>query len=240
MSVLQTSKNSSTNADREALKIWLMIVLTFATGVGDAVGYLGLDKVFVGNMTGNIVIIGMALAGSSGLPLFGPLIALAGFSAGAAGAGWVLRGPELRWTWRVSAILGASSLILITVSAAAWMFDGQLSPIQKNVFATAMAFEMGLQACVARRLAVRDMTTVVVTSTLVSFAGESLVGRPKGRVWNRRLAAVTAILAGALTGAALQHVHLGLAMAAASCLTIGMTVTGHLRWNGRSSGAQTD
>jgi hypothetical protein len=116
----------------------------------------------------------------------------------------------------------------------------QLSPMQKNVFATAMAFEMGLQACVARRLAVRDMTTVVVTSTLVSFAGESLVGRPKGRVWNRRLAAVTAILAGALTGAALQHVHLGLAMAAASCLTIGMTVTGHLRWNGRSSGAQTD
>ena len=30
-----------------------MLTLAFTTGINDAVGYLGLDKVFTGNMTGN-------------------------------------------------------------------------------------------------------------------------------------------------------------------------------------------
>ena len=33
----------------------LMLALTFTTGIVDAVGYLGLDRVFTGNMTGNVV-----------------------------------------------------------------------------------------------------------------------------------------------------------------------------------------
>jgi uncharacterized membrane protein YoaK (UPF0700 family) len=36
----------------------LMMVLTFTTGIIDAVGYLGLDRVFTANMTGNVVILG--------------------------------------------------------------------------------------------------------------------------------------------------------------------------------------
>ena len=60
-----------------------MLALTFATGIIDAVGYLGLDRVFTGNMTGNVVVLGMALAGGNGLPVVGPLVALAGFVAGA-------------------------------------------------------------------------------------------------------------------------------------------------------------
>ncbi|MGQ4427380.1 DUF1275 family protein, partial [Streptomyces violaceoruber] len=40
-----------------------MLALTFATGVVDAVGYLRLDQVFAGNMTGNVVILGMAATG---------------------------------------------------------------------------------------------------------------------------------------------------------------------------------
>lgn len=35
----------------------LMLALTFATGIIDAVGYLGLDRVFTGNMTGNVVVL---------------------------------------------------------------------------------------------------------------------------------------------------------------------------------------
>jgi uncharacterized membrane protein YoaK (UPF0700 family) len=30
-----------------------MLALTFSTGIGDAVGYLSLDRVFTGNMTGS-------------------------------------------------------------------------------------------------------------------------------------------------------------------------------------------
>ena len=40
----------------------LMLALTFSTGIVDAVGYLGLDRVFTGNMTGNVVILAEQLA----------------------------------------------------------------------------------------------------------------------------------------------------------------------------------
>ena len=45
-----------------------LLVLTFTTGLVDAVSYLGLGRVFTANMTGNIVFLGFgsrAAAGSS-------------------------------------------------------------------------------------------------------------------------------------------------------------------------------
>src|SRR3954470_5888648 len=66
-----------------------LLVLTFTTGLVDAVSYLGLGHVFTANMTGNIVFLGFGLAGSGGLPGVGPLISLGAFLLGA-GAGGVL------------------------------------------------------------------------------------------------------------------------------------------------------
>lgn len=68
---------------RERIGVGLMLALTLTTGIVDAVGYLGLDHVFMGNMTGNVLIIGMALTGFDKLPLLGPTIALLTFVAGA-------------------------------------------------------------------------------------------------------------------------------------------------------------
>jgi Protein of unknown function (DUF1275) len=45
----------------------LLIVLTVLTGVVDALAYLRLGHVFVANMTGNVVFLGFAAAGASGL-----------------------------------------------------------------------------------------------------------------------------------------------------------------------------
>src|SRR5438309_7013908 len=65
----------------------LMLVLTVLTGVVDAVSILSLGRVFVANMTGNVVFIGFALAGASGFSLAASLSALAGFLVGAAAGG---------------------------------------------------------------------------------------------------------------------------------------------------------
>src|SRR5690349_24425280 len=62
----------------------LMLVLTALTGVVDAVSILSLGRVFVANMTGNVVFVGFALAGARGFSLSASLSALAGFLAGAA------------------------------------------------------------------------------------------------------------------------------------------------------------
>jgi uncharacterized membrane protein YoaK (UPF0700 family) len=59
-----------------------LLVLTFSTGLVDAVSYLGLGRVFTANMTGNVVLLGFGIAGSAGLPVIGPLVSLGAFLAG--------------------------------------------------------------------------------------------------------------------------------------------------------------
>src|SRR5699024_1866725 len=61
------------------LDLAMLLLLTFSTGMVDAIGYLGFDKVFTGNMTGNVVILGMGLAGADGVPVLRPALALVFF-----------------------------------------------------------------------------------------------------------------------------------------------------------------
>jgi uncharacterized membrane protein YoaK (UPF0700 family) len=51
--------------------------------VVEVVSILALGRVFIANMTGNVVFIGFALAGAPGFSLAAALLALAGFLLGA-------------------------------------------------------------------------------------------------------------------------------------------------------------
>ncbi|MFC8044753.1 YoaK family protein [Nocardia sp. NPDC057353] len=205
----------------------LTAILTFVTGVVDAVGYLGLDRVFTGNMTGNIVILAMGSAGADELPVLGPLVALVAFAAGACTAGFVLREPPERWNTRITALLGTGALILAALTAGLLLAGEHDTPAVQVPVAAATAAVMGQQAMVARVLAVREMTTVVVTSTLTALAGESLVRGGAEAVWNRRLGAIAAIFLGAMTGAVLLRLHLAVPMALAAALTAAVAAAGH-------------
>ena len=62
----------------------LLLILTVVTGAVDAVSILRLGRVFVANMTGNVVVAGFAAVGVPGFALGPSLVALAGFLVGAA------------------------------------------------------------------------------------------------------------------------------------------------------------
>ena len=70
----------------------LLLVLTVVTGLVDAVSVLSLGRVFVANMTGNVVFVGFALAGAPGFSLSASLFALAGFLVGAWAGGLIHAG----------------------------------------------------------------------------------------------------------------------------------------------------
>lgn len=215
--------------DRDRLGLLATVTLTFVTGIVDAVGYLGLDRVFTGNMTGNIVILGMGVAGADDLPVLGPAIALAGFTAGAFAAGLALRGrPAASWDTRVTVLLGTGALVLVVLTAAAVITGDSPTATGQVVIATAVAAVMGQQAMVARALAVKDMTTVVVTSTLASLAGETWPAGVRGAVGNRRLAAIVVIFLGAVAGALLLRLHIAVPLGLAAALTCVVVVVGHL------------
>ncbi|UNB53275.1 YoaK family protein [Mycolicibacterium sp. YH-1] len=218
--------------DRPQLALASMIALTFVTGVVDAVGFLGLDRVFTGNMTGNIVILGMGVAGADELPVLGPAVALAGFTAGAFAAGWVLRdrpagSPASTWDLRVTVLLSVGAAVLLALTVVAVVMENFGTHMQV-VIATAIAAVMGQQAMVARKLAVKDMTTVVVTSTLTSLAGETWVRGTSGAIVNRRFSAILVIFLGALAGAALLQIHMAIPLGVAAAGTVVVVITGHL------------
>jgi uncharacterized membrane protein YoaK (UPF0700 family) len=214
-------------ANPAALHLGLMLALTFSTGVIDAVGYLGLDRVFTGNMTGNVVILGMALTGADGLPVVGPVIALVLFMIGALVAGRTLRPVPAGWSGRSTALFAIVGVVLLAAAVPFLVIDDPVEPVKLAVTG-ALGLAMGIQAGAARHIGVKDVTTVVVTSTLVGLAFDSRFGMGDGQPWKRRAGAVLLIGLGAYAGALLLQVHIGLGMAVAAVITLVVALLGHI------------
>ncbi len=68
---------------------------------------------------------------------------------------------------------------------------------------TLLAAVMGIQNAAARKLAVPDLTTTVLTLTITGIAADSVVAGGGGSAAGRRVIAVVAMLGGALVGAIL-------------------------------------
>lgn len=210
----------------ERMHLALMLVLTFTTGINDAVGYLGLDKVFTGNMTGNVVILGMALAGGSGLPILGPAMALLGFMAGAAAGGRTLRRADRAWTLGTTLLFATVAATMVALAVVLFASgDHPEHPVMITV-TTIAATAMGIQAAAARAVAVKDVTTVVVTSTITGLAADSFLGSGRGKGTGRRTAAVVSLIAGAALGVVLMRVHMGTALLVAGIMIAAVAVVG--------------
>lgn len=155
------------------------------------------------------------------------MIALATFTLGAFIGGVFLRTRRKEWSVAVSALLGSGAAVLgllgIAFLVPAWTDSDALELIASSATAAAM----GVQAAVARSLAVADVTTVVVTSTLTSLASESLVAGGIAGVWNRRFAAIAIIFAGAVAGALLLRLGIAVPLLLAAVLTLIVVGLGH-------------
>src|SRR6478609_3635772 len=102
-----------------------LLTLTLVTGMVDAVSFLGLGHVFTANMTGNVVFLGFAVAGASGLSVRASAIGLVSFLAGAVAGGrfGLERSGRSRRRWLTLAggtevvLLGAATVCAIGVTA---------------------------------------------------------------------------------------------------------------------------
>ncbi len=192
-------------------------MLTVVTGLVDAVSYVALGHVFVANMTGNVVFIGFAAAGAPGLSLSASLVALAAFLAGALAGGRL--GSRLgAHRGRYLAAVTAAGGSLVALAAIVAEIAGQpVSHSARYALIVPLAVAMGAQNAAARRLAVPDLTTTVLTLTLTGVVADSRLAGGSGGRPARRLLAVAAMAAGALAGALLVlrvSVALPLALAA--------------------------
>jgi uncharacterized membrane protein YoaK (UPF0700 family) len=184
-----------------------LVALTTVSGLVDAVCYLGLGRVFTANMTGNVVVLGFALAGAQGFSVAATLTSLAVFLVGAFCAG--LAAP------RLSGGNGNRSRLLLVAMATEACFVAAAALISflaatvatgwaRYVVIALLAFAMGIRNATVRRLAVPDLTTTVLTMTLTGLAADAAVtGGEHASAAYRRAAAVAAMLIGATAGAAM-------------------------------------
>jgi uncharacterized membrane protein YoaK (UPF0700 family) len=192
----------------------LLLGLTVVTGLVDAVSILSLGRVFVANMTGNVVFVGFALAGAPGFSLSASLFALGGFVVGAYGAGLLIgRIGSDRGTLLFDSVVIEMALIggaVVVAQVGSLPYSGPV----RDATAALTAIAMGVQNGMARKLAVPDLTTTVLTMTLTGLATELRARNQAALV--RRLLAVGTMLGGAIVGAVLvEHVRPSAALEAA-------------------------
>lgn len=210
---------------RRRVHLVLMLALTFSTGVIDAVAYLGLDRVFSANMTGNVVKLGIALLGSENLPVARLALALVGFVVGALGAGRVLR-RAAGWSTRTTVLLGIDAGVVLVLSLVLLRFGVHPADPAGSAITSGLAVAMGIQAATARSIAVEDVTTVVLTSTLTALAADSWPGAGAG-LWYRRAAVIGLLLLGAAAGAGLLKWNITPALLLSAVIIGAVAVAGH-------------
>jgi uncharacterized membrane protein YoaK (UPF0700 family) len=128
-----------------------------------------------------------------------------------------------RTTW-LFVVVGA---VMVAITVLLVVFDDDL-PYAVQLLVTGMlAFAMGLQAATARHLAVKDVTTVVVTSTITSLAADARFGRGTGANAPRRILAIGLIGAGACVGALLLQAHIAWGVGASAVITLAVAALGH-------------
>ena len=181
----------------------MLLMLTIVTGLVDAASFLELGHVFVANMTGNVVFLGFALAGASGVSIPASLVAIGAFLAGGLVGG---RLGERFGSHRGRLLWAALGLQLPAAAAAVVVATVGGDPIEhgrRYVVIALLAVAMGIQNATARRLAVPELTTTVLTMTLTGIAADSTLAGGEGSRLGRRLLAVGAMLTGAAFGALL-------------------------------------
>jgi len=190
-----------------------LLALTGVTGVVDAVSFLGLGHVFTANMTGNVVLLAFAVAGTPGLSMARSSTSLVSFLVGAALGGRlaVAMAAAGRRRWLLT-VASSEALLLVTAAIASIGFDiGSATPpsrLYTVIVLTALA--MGLRNATVQRLAVPDLTTTVLTRTLTGVAADSSVAGGDNPRIRRRVASVALMFAGAAVGTLLLRWGLAL------------------------------
>jgi uncharacterized membrane protein YoaK (UPF0700 family) len=178
------------------------MVLTFLSGVIDAVCYLGLGRVFTANMTGNVVVIGFAAAGAPGFSVRASLTSLAVFLVGAVAGGRLTRYITRR-SLRLSSAIAAEAIFVGAGAAVASTAATVATGWGQYTTITLLAFAMGIRNAVVRGLSIPDMTTTVLTMTLTGLAADSALAGGTNPRAVRRAGSAVAMLLGAVAGAAL-------------------------------------
>ena len=187
----------------------MLVALTVVTGLVDSFSYLVLGHVFVANQTGNVVFFAFALAGVAGFSATASITAIACFALGALAAGRIGRSLAGRRMLLLGVTAGIQAIIVAEAVTMTALTSVPLPVGLRYALIATLSITMGAQNATARKLAVPDLTTTVLTLTITGMAADSPLAGATGARIARRLISVAAMFVGALVGAVLVlRVHI--------------------------------
>ena len=148
-----------------------ILLLTWVAGTVDAIGYLGLGRVFTANMTGNAVLLGLAFGQGQFLAAFRALFALGGFILGVT-IGAILAHRAGTDVDQRRAFIGPVFVEALVLAMFGLLLH--LPVITRNqdtlyVLIGLSAVAMGIQSAAVRRLNLPGIATTVLTGTITSL-----------------------------------------------------------------------
>jgi uncharacterized membrane protein YoaK (UPF0700 family) len=179
----------------------------------DAISFFGLGRVFTGNMTGNLVLLGLAAGRAKGSEVVRSAASLGAFCAGVLIAVYLValisrRESEARgsrvWPVGVSVVLALEVLVQAGFLGGWLVVDGHPGLVFEAVLVGLSALAMGMQSDAVAALGVAGVTTTYVTGTMTGLLRSLVVGGTDVRNRLRRAAVLAALLAGAVVGGVLM------------------------------------
>jgi uncharacterized membrane protein YoaK (UPF0700 family) len=195
-----------------------LLMLTFATGLVDAVSVLFLGHVFVANMTGNVIFLGFWFVPHSGVDMAAAVVAFVSFLVGTIIGGRFARHLDddvRRWlTAAMSTEVALLAVLALLAGTGVLDYHGN----GRLVLIAGLAVTFGAQAATARQFGIQELSTTVLTSTIVGLGVDSRLAGGSGEREILRYRTVLTMLAGAAVGATLTRFAVAPVIALASCV----------------------
>ncbi|MEB3064246.1 YoaK family protein [[Mycobacterium] zoologicum] len=195
-----------------------LLLLTFATGLVDAISVLLLGRVFVANMTGNAIFLGFVFVPGTGFDLAGAAVAVCGFLAGVILGGRLVRRFGHRPRMWVTTALGVEVVLLLVLAGLAGAGVLRYADATRGILTAGLAVAFGLQNSTARQFGVQELYTTVLTSTIVGIGVDSRLAGGTGQRAKLRYSVVATMIAGAVVGATLTRYFVAPIIAVAAAL----------------------
>jgi uncharacterized membrane protein YoaK (UPF0700 family) len=182
-----------------------LLLLTFATGLADSISILALGHVFVANMTGNVIFLGFWLAPRTTIDLTAVAVALPTFICTTIVSGRLSRHFGLRTRAWITTVLTTEIVLLLVLSVLAGTGLLRYEADSELIMIGLLAVTFGLQHSSARQFGIQELSTTVLTSTIVSFGLDSRLAGGTGERQRLRIGVVATMCAGAFFGATMSR-----------------------------------
>jgi uncharacterized membrane protein YoaK (UPF0700 family) len=152
------------------------MALAATSGATDAIGYLALGHVFTSAMTGNLVLLGIALAHHNGERIGRVVVSLACYMAGVALGARIARSPQPDdpvWPPAVTYALAVEAVFFVMYAACWWAVGSRMDVDAKAALLGLGAIALGIQSSAMQRFG----EGVGLNTTFLSGALTRLVGR---------------------------------------------------------------